>query len=620
MSAGEPTADAQGGEEFGRYTIYGKIAAGGMASVFLGRERENARRWVAIKRVHPHLIARRDVVQMFLNEAKLLSRLDHPNICGIIDFGIQQDSPYIVMRYLHGVPLSSLLRRLIDQKKELPVDLMAFIAANTLQGLHYAHEAVDSDGQPLGLVHRDISPQNIFITFDGDIALLDFGVAKAAGYAGFTRTGHIKGKYAYMSPEQVEAHPLDRRSDVFSLGIVLWESLAGKHLFRRKRHIDTLRAIARAEVPPISNANPNVPHALEAIIARALVGDRRLRYATAKAMAEDLGAYLSQRTAVTSRSEAADLLAIMFPDRRHPSETPGMVTQPEALGLSNPGLDTDVEGEKLDVLYEPELPLPEESADPTEQLELINLPENTIEEGFEDATLQLNLDVRATIPDEKLELPAASTIATVATTLVPSPLSTPPSVSPLDTTLLPSPIVSEPGPPPLVVVRAKKSQRGAIVIATVVCALLFGAYALFLRFSPEKRVQPALLTPPRVETTVPKVLPREEVEPDLSKEPPVPTDSPTKKSKLPKQQLSKARELERDGRRALLAGELSRAEKLLLDCTRAAPLPACWRSLGVLYAQLRDTNASINAYRKYLELAPNANDAGYVRKIIADSE
>lgn len=128
MSAGEPTADAQGGEEFGRYTIYGKIAAGGMASVFLGRERENARRWVAIKRVHPHLIARRDVVQMFLNEAKLLSRLDHPNICGIIDFGIQQDSPYIVMRYLHGVPLSSLLRRLIDQKKELPVAPVASIA------------------------------------------------------------------------------------------------------------------------------------------------------------------------------------------------------------------------------------------------------------------------------------------------------------------------------------------------------------------------------------------------------------------------------------------------------------------------------------------------------------
>src|SRR5688572_6256042 len=137
MTAPELQSEAQGGEQFGKYTIYGKIAAGGMAAVFLGRERAAERRWVAIKRVHPHLVSRRDVVQMFLNEAKILSRLDHPNICGIVDFGIEQESPYIVMKYLHGAPLSGLLRRILDQKLILPVDLMAYTAASILDGLHY---------------------------------------------------------------------------------------------------------------------------------------------------------------------------------------------------------------------------------------------------------------------------------------------------------------------------------------------------------------------------------------------------------------------------------------------------------------------------------------------------
>jgi serine/threonine protein kinase len=607
MSADEPTADAQGGEEFGKYTIYGKIAAGGMASVFLGRERENARRWVAIKRVHPHLIARRDVVQMFLNEAKILSRLDHPNICGIIDFGIIQDSPYIVMRYLHGVPLSSLLRRLIDQKKALPVDLMAYIAACTLEGLHYAHESSDDDGKPLGLVHRDISPQNIFITFDGEIALLDFGVAKAAGYAGFTRTGHIKGKYAYMSPEQVEAHPLDRRSDVFALGIVLWESLAGKHLFRRKRHIDTLRAIANADVPSISNVNPNVPHALEAIIARSLVGDRRLRYSTAKAMANDLFAYLSQRTTGTGGAEASDMLALMFPDRRHPSETPGMATQTEIAAL-----DTDVEGERFEALVDDE-------PDATEQLEAMSIPENTVEEGFEDATMQLNLipeipapslDSHATIPDERISFPLS--INTVATTLGPSPDLT---------ALVPEPVISRaPFREPkneVVVTHTKKSQHRLVAAATVACAIGFGVYALVLHYSTKNTVVPALV--PRVEVATPKVQPREE-KIDLPQEPAVPLDSTTKRTKMSKTQLTKARELEREGRRALLTGDLSRAEKLLLDCTRIAPLPPCYRSLGVIYAQLQDTKASLTNYKKYLELAPNASDAPYVKRIVEEAK
>jgi eukaryotic-like serine/threonine-protein kinase len=306
-------------EVFGDYFLYGKIAAGGMASVFLAKHRGESDQWLAVKRVHPHLTSREDVRQMFLNEASLLSRLDHPNICGIRDYGIHDDLPYIVMRYLHGQPLSGLIRRTLDLEKPLPVDLMAYVCACTCEGLHYAHEAKGDDG-PLGLVHRDISPQNIFITFAGEVKLLDFGVAKAAGYHGLTRTGHIKGKYAYMSPEQVEAQPLDRRSDLFSLGIVLWESLTGRHLFKRKREIDTLRAISKASVPAVSEMNPSVSAQLDQIVAKALLSDPTYRFQSAKEMGDALWKYLTTSQVPMGADEVAEVMSDVYPDAPPPGE------------------------------------------------------------------------------------------------------------------------------------------------------------------------------------------------------------------------------------------------------------------------------------------------------------
>jgi serine/threonine protein kinase len=348
-------------EQFGKYTILGRIASGGMASVFLGRERVEGGpdRWVAVKRVHPHLVQRKDVVQMFLNEAKLLSRLDHKNISGIVDFGIEGDSPYIVMRYLHGIALSGLIRKLLDNHEPLPIDMMAYVAASISDGLHYAHEAHGENGEPLGLVHRDISPQNIFITFEGGVMLLDFGVAKAAGFTGFTRTGHIKGKYAYMSPEQVAASALDRRSDVFSLGIVLWESLTGRHLFRRKQHIETLRAIARADVPPVSEYNVHVPPMLEAIVARALVADRRLRYQTAKAMGAELWSYLQQQDERITPEHTARIMRATYPETKHPAELDG---------------NEDTRRLSIAVEQEEEAARDEADGDPNEPLDDLDVP------------------------------------------------------------------------------------------------------------------------------------------------------------------------------------------------------------------------------------------------------
>ncbi len=324
-------------EQFGHYTLFGKIAAGGMASVYLGRPNGDDG-WYAVKRVHPHLASRADVMQMFMNEAKILSRLEHQNICGITDYGITDGSPFLVMRYLHGAPLSGLLRRILDNKTPIPIDLMAYVVACTCEGLHYAHDATGEDGRALGLVHRDISPQNIFVTFSGEVKLLDFGVAKAAGFQSFTRTGHIKGKYAYMSPEQVEATPLDRRSDVFSLGIVLWEMMTGRHLFKRKREIDTLRAITRAVVPAASEVNGEVPQTLDAICAKALVAHKDRRYQNASEMGQALWAHLTAATNPMGSDEVAEIMLATFPDKPSPKQIAQVPTDPDIEALAD---DTD---------------------------------------------------------------------------------------------------------------------------------------------------------------------------------------------------------------------------------------------------------------------------------------
>ena len=290
-----------------------------MATVHLARGRDGDD-WLAVKRIHAHLADRPTVQKMFMNEAKLLSRLDHPVICGLLDYSVAEDAPYLVMRYLHGVSLSALITRLLSLERPLPFDLMAYVAATICDGLHYAHESSGADGQPLGLVHRDISPQNIFLTFVGGVHLLDFGVAKAAGFETLTRTGRIKGKYAYMSPEQVGGDGVDRRSDIFSLGIVLWEALTGRHLFKRKSDIATLQAIKSAAVPAPSELNPNVPQQLDAIVARSLVADRRRRFATAQDLGLALWRYLTGISRPVGADELSEALAAVFPRPPSPEQ------------------------------------------------------------------------------------------------------------------------------------------------------------------------------------------------------------------------------------------------------------------------------------------------------------
>jgi serine/threonine protein kinase len=272
--------------KIGRHAVVGYIATGGMAELFLGKEPTG--RPVVIKRILPHLARQTTFVSMFIDEARIGSRAKHPNLVEVYELGQVGIDLFLVMEYLVGENLAGLVRRLTKRGEGISYALCAYIIAEVCDGLHFAHELADEDGKPLGLVHRDVSPQNVFVTYGGDVKLLDFGVATAAHRLTQTASGEVKGKYAYMSPEQCRGEPLDRRSDIFSLGIVLYELTTLRRLFKRPNELQVMRAITEEPIPRPSREIPNYPPELEAVCTRALARDPDQRYATAAEMREDL--------------------------------------------------------------------------------------------------------------------------------------------------------------------------------------------------------------------------------------------------------------------------------------------------------------------------------------------
>ncbi len=312
-----PTIPSVDIPRIGRYTVWNTLGQGGMASIFLARAtgKGGFEKWVAIKRPHPHLLNRPAVVTMILNEARLVARFEHENLCPIIDVDEDDAGPYIVMPYLHGEPLAELLRHFARAGNRMPVELCAHIGAMVANGLHYAHEARADDGRLLKVIHRDISPQNVFITFQGSVKVLDFGIAKAIGFDANTAVGLLKGKYAYMAPEQARAEELDRRTDIFALGVVLWETLAGKRLFRRDTELATADAVINHRPPLLSEVARHVPEVLARIIERALQPDRKDRFQTAGEMAQKLRAFLQAQQTFVGSAELARFMADVFPAR-----------------------------------------------------------------------------------------------------------------------------------------------------------------------------------------------------------------------------------------------------------------------------------------------------------------
>ncbi len=274
----------------GRYALYGRLAAGGMATVHLGRlmEHDGSARTVAVKRLHPQFCKDPEFVAMFIDEARLAARIKHPNVVETLDILTMGQELLLVMEYIRGECFSKLLRAARRKNLEPSIGVVGRIASGLLHGLHAAHEARDDNGEPLNVVHRDISPQNVMIDVQGGVKVLDFGVAKASARIQITRDGQMKGKLSYMSPEQLQGLPVDRRADVFACGVVLWEALTRRRLFVGEDASEVLRKILRDEVPAPSQWEAGLSPEIDRVVARALCKDPERRYQTALELALDV--------------------------------------------------------------------------------------------------------------------------------------------------------------------------------------------------------------------------------------------------------------------------------------------------------------------------------------------
>src|SRR5579864_4679625 len=238
-------ADVGVGSRLGKYEIIKRLATGGMAEIFLARVSglPGFQKMVVIKRILPQLATNNDFVEMFLDEARIAATLQHPNVVQMYDVGVVDGNYFIAMEYLHGEDVRSMMKALVRKEQRLPIEHALNIVIGVASGLHYAHEKVGFDGKALEIVHRDVTPQNIIVTYDGAVKLLDFGIAKASNRFGETRFGTLKGKVPYMSPEQCRSENLDRRTDVFSLGIMLYELTLGRRLYRAKSEFEVMKKI-----------------------------------------------------------------------------------------------------------------------------------------------------------------------------------------------------------------------------------------------------------------------------------------------------------------------------------------------------------------------------------------
>ena len=276
-------------EYIGPYAIFDEIAKGGMARVHLGRFAgpEGFSRMVAVKRMHPHLLANPEFKQMFLVEARLAARIRHPNVVPILDVQARGDELVIIMEYVHGESLYALLKTLRSTQQTPPLPIVSAIMVGLLQGLHAAHEAQDEHGEPLGIVHRDVSPHNVLVGADGVTRVLDFGIAKAVQARDLT-PGSLKGKVPYMAPEVIRNDPVARQADVFSAGVVLWELLTGERLFRSTSNRGQLISILRGNYPSPQDFHPGTDAGLSQITMKALELDPEKRISDALSLAIEI--------------------------------------------------------------------------------------------------------------------------------------------------------------------------------------------------------------------------------------------------------------------------------------------------------------------------------------------
>lgn len=288
---------------FGRYLLFDKIGEGGMARIYLGRQRTElgGERLAVVKQMLPFLSSSREFSQLLIDEAKLAAQLSHGNIAQVLDLGREEDQLYIAMEYVEGFDLRDLLRHCSKGKVPLPVEFSLLVVIETLRALDYAHRKKNEDGQPLGVVHRDVSPSNVLISFDGEVKLCDFGIARAIGASEEVPEEAIQGKAGYMSPEAAEGEPLDGRSDVFAVGVILWELLAGRRLYKgEKGRPPSLDQAREAAIPALPERGYPDEAELHRIAMHALEKDRERRYESAGVMLRELSDYAGKAGLIAS--------------------------------------------------------------------------------------------------------------------------------------------------------------------------------------------------------------------------------------------------------------------------------------------------------------------------------
>jgi serine/threonine-protein kinase len=302
----------EAGTHIGKYVVRRKLAEGGMAEIYLctARGPEGFEKEVVIKRVRAFLASDPEFVGMFIAEARLASRLNHANVVQIFDFDKHEDTYYLAMEYVRGCSLWELRRKCKELMEPVPPVLVAHLGAEVARGLHYAHR-LKVNGQPLDLVHRDVTPHNVLLSFDGAVKLTDFGIAKAGNK--LTQPGVLKGKFAYMSPEQARGEPVDARTDVFALGVVLWEMLTGGRLFDGDSEVAVLRAVQQSAIPPPARLNPDVPADLDAAVVRALERDPAGRFQTAGELERALAQCVLKHARSVDDTDLSAFMRRLFP-------------------------------------------------------------------------------------------------------------------------------------------------------------------------------------------------------------------------------------------------------------------------------------------------------------------
>jgi serine/threonine-protein kinase len=317
----EPNAEVQGLAEgggvapsFGKYQPFATLGRGGMADVFLtvARGPMGFNKLAVVKRLRQALAEEIGFRTMFLDEARLAARLNHPNVVHTYEVGEHNGAYFIAMEYLEGQPLNKIIKEASKRREAIPQAICARVVADALSGLHFAHELRDYDGRPLTVIHRDVSPHNIFVTYDGHTKMVDFGIAKAALSSQETEVGVLKGKVAYMSPEQAAAGPIDCRADIFPMGIVLWEMLTGKRLMSGETAAQTLHRLMNMDIPRVSSVIRDVDPMLDEIVATSLQKDANMRYQTAAQMRDALESFIVRTGRPARQDDVSGMMTRLF--------------------------------------------------------------------------------------------------------------------------------------------------------------------------------------------------------------------------------------------------------------------------------------------------------------------